>query len=80
MGKTIIICLFIFSLSANAQENICKYETTVQTVNGNIISTTETKVCNEIVKLDQKSWWESLLESPQYETTLIIVLATLLGH
>jgi hypothetical protein len=80
MGKTIIIFLFIFSLSANAQENICKYEITVQTVNGNIISTTETKVCNEIVKLDQKSWWESLLESPQYETTLIIVLATLLGH
>ena len=80
MGKTIIIFLFIFCLSANAQENICKYETTVQKVNGNIISTTETKVCNEIVKLDQKSWWESLLESPQYETTLIIVLATLLGH
>jgi hypothetical protein len=65
--------------SENKIENICRYESTVKTVDGNIISTTEIKTCNELVQLDQKSWWDLFIQSPQYESTLIILLATLLN-
>lgn len=82
MGKKIqylIVFLFLTTVSVG-KENTCRYETTTQTKNGEIILTTEIKTCNEIIQLDQKSWWELFITSPQYETTLIIVLATLLGH
>jgi hypothetical protein len=65
--------------SENKIENICRYESTIKTVDGNIVSTTEIKTCNEVVQLDKKSWWELFIQSPQYESTLIILLATLLN-
>jgi hypothetical protein len=77
-------CIFIFIAtvsvaSENKIENICRYESTIKTVDGNIVSTTEIKTCNEVVQLDKKSWWELFIQSPQYESTLIILLATLLN-
>lgn len=79
MGKTIIIFLLIFSLSVKAEENTCRYEKTTQTNNGVIISTTETKVCKETIQLQEKTWWESFVQSPEYTNTLIILLAALLN-
>ncbi len=79
MGKTIIIFLLIFSLSVKAEENTCRYEKTTHTNNGVIISTTETKVCKETIQLQEKTWWESFVQSPEYTNTLIILLAALLN-
>jgi len=79
MGKTIIIFLLIFSLSVKAEENTCRYEKTTHTNNGVIVSTTETKVCKETIQLQEKTWWESFIQSPEYTNTLIILLAALLN-
>jgi len=79
MGKTIIIFLLIFSLSVMAEENTCRYEKITHTTNGVITSTTETKICNETIHLQEKTWWESFIQSPEYTNTLIILLATLLN-
>jgi len=82
MGKIkyFILIFFVFTTISVARENTCRYERVTQTKNGDIISTTETKTCNETIELDQKSWWQLFMTSPQYENTLIILLATLLGH
>lgn len=79
MGKTIIIFLLIFSLSVKAEENTCRYEKTTHTNNGVIVSTTETKICKETIQLQEKTWWESFVQSPEYTNTLIILLAALLN-
>jgi len=80
MGKTIIIIfLLIFSLSVKAEQNTCRYEKTTHTNNGVIVSTTETKVCKETIQLQEKTWWESFIQSPEYTNTLIILLAALLN-
>jgi hypothetical protein len=79
MGKTIIVFLLIFCLSGKAEENTCRYEKTTQTNNGVIVSVTETKVCKETIFLQEKTWWESFIQSPEYTNTLIILLATLLN-
>jgi len=82
MGKIkyLILIFFVLTTISVARENTCKYERVTQTKNGEILSTTETKTCNETIELDQKSWFELFMSSPQYESTLIILLATLLGH
>jgi hypothetical protein len=80
MAKIKYLILFLFLTTvAIAQENTCRYETTTQTMNGNIVSTAEIRVCNEVILLNQKSWWESFIQSPEYTNTLIILLATLLN-
>jgi len=80
MGKTFIIIFFlIFSLSVKAEENTCKYEKITQSNNGVIISVQETKICKETIQLQEKTWWESFVQSPEYTNTLIILLATLLN-
>lgn len=79
MGKTIIIFLLIFSLSVKAEENTCKYEKITQSNNGVIISVQETKICKETIQLQEKTWWESFVQSPEYTNTLIILLAALLN-
>jgi len=81
MGKRLVIILLLFfTVATNAQENTCRYISKTTTVNGQITSTVEEKVCDEIILIDQKSWWELFLSSPQFETTLIILLATLFNH
>ena len=80
MGKTFIIIFFlIFSLSVKAEENTCKYEKITQSNNGVITSVQETKICKETIQLQEKTWWESFIQSPEYTNTLIILLATLLN-
>ena len=80
MGKTIIIIFLLFSFSVvTAEENTCRYEKTTHTNNGVIVSTTETKVCKETIQLQEKTWWESFVQSPEYTNTLIILLAALLN-
>lgn len=78
MGKWIIIFLLL-SVPVFAEENTCKYEKKTEMVNGVIIKTTEVKVCNETIQLQEKTFWENFVSSPQYIETLIIIMATILG-
>ena len=62
MGKRIIIFLFIFIHSVNANE--CSYKTETITENGVIVSTKEIKVCNETVHMSN-GFWHDLMYSEQ---------------
>jgi len=82
MGKKFIIIFFFifFTVTVNAQQNTCKYVLKTTTVNGQITNTVEEKICDETISLEQKGWWELFFTSPQFESTLIILLATLFNH
>ena len=58
MVKRIIIFLFIFIHSVNANE--CSYKTETITENGVIVSTKEIRVCNEIVHMSN-GFWQDLM-------------------
>jgi hypothetical protein len=68
----------ILTTAVFPEENTCKYEKKTETVNGVITNTTEVKVCNETIQLQEKTFWEKFVSSPQYTDTLIVVLATIL--
>ena len=80
MGKRVIIFLLLLSASVFAQENNCRYETKTETINGEIKSTQEVKHCVENISLDEKSFWGEFVKTPQFETTLILVLAFVMEH
>jgi hypothetical protein len=79
MGKWIII-LLLLSVPVFSEENTCKYEKKTEMVNGIITKTTEVKICNETIQLQEKTFFENFVSSPQYTDTLIILLATILGR
>ena len=79
MVKKCLILLVIITTTVFAEDNICRYEKKTETVNGAIITTTEVKVCNETIQLDEKTFWEKFISSPQYTDTLIIILAAILN-
>lgn len=80
MGKKAIIFLLLLSVSVFAQENNCRYETKIETINGEIKSTQEVKHCIENISLDEKSFWSEFIKTPQFETTLILTFAFILEH
>jgi hypothetical protein len=80
MGKRVIIFLLLLSASVFAQENNCRYETKTETINGEIKTTQEVKHCVENISLDEKSFWSEFVKTPQFETTLILVLAFVMEH
>jgi hypothetical protein len=80
MGKRVIIFLLLLSASVFAEENNCRYETKTETINGEIKSTQEVKHCVENISLDEKSFWSEFVKTPQFETTLILVLAFVMEH
>jgi len=80
MGKRVIIFLLLLSASVFAEENNCRYETKTETINGEIKSTQEVKHCVENISLDEKSFWNEFVKTPQFETTLILVLAFVMEH
>jgi len=80
MGKRVIIFLLLLSASVFAEENNCRYETKTETINGEIKSTQEVKHCVENISLDEKSFWSEFVRTPQFETTLILVLAFVMEH
>ena len=80
MGKRVIIFLLLLSASVFAEENNCRYETKTETINGEIKSTQEIKHCVENISLDEKSFWGEFVKTPQFETTLILVLAFVMEH
>ena len=80
MGKRVIIFLLLLSASVFAQENNCRYETKTETINGEIKTTQEVKHCVENISLDEKSFWGEFVKTPQFETTLILVLAFVMEH
>ena len=80
MGKRVIIFLLLLSASVFAEENNCRYETKTETINGEIKTTQEVKYCVENISLDEKSFWSEFVKTPQFETTLILVLAFVMEH
>jgi hypothetical protein len=78
MVKKCLIFFLILTTTVFADENTCKYEKKTETVNGIITNITEVKVCNETIQLQEKTFWEKFVSSPQYTDTLIIILATIL--
>ena len=80
MVKKCLILLIILTINVFAEENVCRYEKRTETVNGIIVKTTEVKICNETIKLEEKTFWEMFISSPQYTDTLIIVLAAILNR
>jgi hypothetical protein len=80
VGKRVIIFLLLLSASVFAQENNCRYETKTETINGEIKTTQEVKHCVENISLDEKSFWSEFVKTPQFETTLILVLAFVMEH
>ena len=78
------ISLFIFFLSLISINNlnartVCNYKVTTITENNVIKGHREIKNCEETkITGDQISFVESVLSSPQYETTLILVLSLVL--
>ena len=80
--KKISIFLFLFFLisfnNLNAR-TVCNYKVTTITENNVIKGHREVKNCEETkITGDQISFVESVLSSPQYETTLILVLSLVL--
>jgi len=80
MGKVILIILLLFSAQVFSQENNCRYETKTETINGEIKTTHEVKHCVENIPLEEKSFWNEFIKTPQFETTLILTLAFMLEH
>ena len=80
--KKISITIFLLSLiSFNNLEarTVCNYKVTTITENNVITGHREVKNCEETrITGDQFSFVESVLSSPQYETTLILVLSLVL--
>ena len=68
------------SASVFAEENNCRYQTKTETINGEIKYTQEIKHCVENISLDEKSFWGEFVKTPQFETTLILVLAFVMEH
>jgi len=77
--KKISIAIFLLSLfsfnSLNAR-TVCHYKVTTITENNVIKGHREVKNCEETkITGEQFSFVESVLSSPQYETTLILMLS-----
>lgn len=80
--KKISVFIFLLSLifcnNLNAR-TVCSYKVTTITENNVIKGHREVKNCEETkITGDQISFVESVLSSPQYETTLILVLSLVL--
>jgi len=80
--KKISVLIFLLSLifcnNLNAR-TVCSYKVTTITENNVIKGHREVKNCEETkITGDQISFVESVLSSPQYETTLILVLSLVL--
>ena len=80
--KKISIFLFLlFSVSFNNlnARTVCNYKVTTITENNVIKGHREVKNCEETkITGEEFSFVESVLSSPQYETTLILVLSLVL--
>jgi len=78
------ISIFIFLLSLVSFNNlnartVCSYKVTTITENNVIKGHREVKNCEETkITGEQFSFVESVLSSPQYETTLIMILTLVL--
>jgi|TARA_X000001036_G_scaffold280826_1_gene260834 hypothetical protein len=80
--KKISITIFLLSLisfnNLNAR-TVCNYKVTTITENNVIKGHREVKNCEETkITGEQFSFVESVLSSPQYETTLIMILTLVL--
>ena len=80
--KKILIAIFLLSLinlnNLNAR-TVCQYKVTTITENNVIKGHREVKNCEETkISGDNHSFVESVLSSPQYETTLILMLSLVL--
>ena len=75
----VIFFLFITNLSALNARTVCNYKVTTITENNVIKGHREVKNCEETkITGDNHSFVESVLSSPQYETTLILMLSLVL--
>ena len=78
MKKFLIAFMFIFSTSVFANE--CYYKTETMVENGKILSTKETKICEETIPLKKEGFWNSLSkENKQLLFQAIIVSAYVFG-
>ena len=74
-----LFLLFLVSFNNLNARTVCNYKVTTITENNVIKGHREIKNCEETkITGDQISFVESVLSSPQYETTLILVLSLVL--
>ena len=74
-----LFLLFLVSFNNLNARTVCSYKVTTITENNVIKGHREVKNCEETkITGDQISFVESVLSSPQYETTLILVLSLVL--
>jgi hypothetical protein len=79
--KILIVVFFLTIINLNTlnARTICNYKVTTITENNVIKGHREVKNCEETkITGDNHSFVESVLSSPQYETTLILVLSLVL--
>tara|TARA_B100000035_G_scaffold312829_1_gene325145 strand:- start:1520 stop:1783 length:264 start_codon:yes stop_codon:yes gene_type:complete len=75
----IISFLFIVNLNNLNARTVCNYKVTTITENNVIKGHREVKNCEETkISGENHSFVESVLSSPQYETTLILMLSLVL--
>ena len=75
----IISFLFIVNLNNLNARTVCNYKVTTITENNVIKGDREVKNCEETkISGENHSFVESVLSSPQYETTLILMLSLVL--
>ena len=79
--KTLIAVFFLslINLSNLNARTVCNYKVTTITENNVIVGHREVKNCEETKTTGEKySFVESVLSSPQYETTLMLVMSLVL--
>ena len=79
--KTLIVVFFlsIINLSNLNARTVCNYKITTITENNIIKGHREVKNCEETKVTGEKySFVESVLSSPQYETTLVLIMSLVL--
>ena len=75
----IIFLLSLFSFNSSNARTVCHYKVTTITENNVIKGHREVRNCEETkITGEQFNFVESVLSSPQYETTLIMILSLVL--
>ena len=80
--KKIFVAIYFLSIvnfnNLNAR-TVCNYKVTTITENNVIVGHREVKNCEETKTTGEKySFVESVLSSPQYETTLVLIMSLVL--
>jgi len=79
--KTFVVIFFLslINFSSLKARTVCNYKVTTITENNVIVGHREVKNCEETkITGERYSFVESVLSSPQYETTLVLIMSLVL--